>query len=504
MAALPPPLNTVYNAMILCGVDDNANFNGETAAQRIAAEVFDDDFASCMDKTLPELDDDFKSYSSLTAQNGQIRLNPGVKKRIKAFIQWSRDQIRVGMDPATMVFPPDNTTELIRRMKTHEAYKKKASTISDAAKPSQFTSKTKWEDWNPVFMNFLRSIPGRNGVPLSYICRADEGPTIVANIEFIDQYVNRAPLQGEAFKTDAAEVNTYIVSFIAGNSTAEAKILGNERMNNGRLDYMSLKNHYEGTGVNAIDIVKADKVLDTLYYAGEKKPHMWWEEFEKQLTLAFNAYDKKERRQVHSNEMKLRILCRKVTVDFLQHTRASINIELTREPMVMTYEQALATFRNEVNRKFSPEMGNATHARRNINEVRNFRGNRGGRFHRGGGRGRFGRGGNHYSGEKRSRTGTRIVVCSDGQSREVHPAFSFSEKVWNTIPQKERGRLMDERREYKSSRSNSSATVISEITQQSSDSSKNPSVQFQSGTKKDGSIMGGRNEQANFKSRNFN
>ena len=331
MAALPPPLNTVYNAMILCGVDDNANFNGETAAQRIAAEVFDDDFASCMDKTLPELDDDFKSYSSLTAQNGQIRLNPGVKKRIKAFIQWSRDQIRVGMDPATMVFPPDNTTELIRRMKTHEAYKKKASTISDAAKPSQFTSKTKWEDWNPVFKNFLRSIPGRNGVPLSYVCRADEGPTIMANIEFIDQYVNRAPLQGEAFKTDAAEVNTYIVSFIAGNSTAEAKILGNERMNNGRLDYMSLKNHYEGTGVNAIDIVKADKVLDTLYYAGEKKPHMWWEEFEKQLTLAFNAYDKKERRQVHSNEMKLRILCRKVTVDFLQHTRASINIELTRE-----------------------------------------------------------------------------------------------------------------------------------------------------------------------------
>lgn len=508
MAALiPPRVYTVHDAMVICGMADGPPyFDKESQATRFASDVFDDDFESCMDKTITELEADMKSYAALTQANGQIRLTPGVKKRIKAFIQWSRDMIRVGIEPSSLPFPHENAPALICRMKTHEAYVKKASTISDTAKPSQFTSKTKWEDWNPVFINFLRSIPGRNGVPLSYICREEEGPTIVPGIEFIDDYVNRAPLAGPAFVTDSAEVNTYIVSFIAGNSTAEAKILGNAAMHNGRLDYISLKNHYEGTGVNAIDIVKADKVLDSLYYAGEKKPHMWWEEFEKQLTLAFNAYNKKEHRQVHSNEMRLRILCRKVTVDFLQHTRASINIELTREPMTMTYEQALSNFRNEVNRKFPPEMGAPNRTRRNVNEIRYSRGGRGGRFGRGRGRERFGRGGNSYhSGDKRPRTGSRSIMCNDGQTREVHPAFSFSDKVWSTIPQGEKERLLEERRQYKANQTrrntsavSSSVSVVSDLTP----STSTHNVQFQEGTKSGGSIMGGRNEQANFRSRN--
>ena len=33
---------------------------------------------------------------------------------------------------------------------------------------------------------------------------------------------------------------------------------------------------------------KADKILHELNYTGEKKPHMWWNEFEKQLTSAFH------------------------------------------------------------------------------------------------------------------------------------------------------------------------------------------------------------------------
>ena len=54
-----------------------------------------------------------------------------------------------------------------------------------------------------------------------------------------------------------------------------------------------LVEHYEGVGIHTIDIREADKVLTrTLFYAGEKPPYMWWSEFEKQLTRAFNAYVK--------------------------------------------------------------------------------------------------------------------------------------------------------------------------------------------------------------------
>jgi hypothetical protein len=226
-------------------------------------------------------------------------------------------------------------------------------------------------------MNYLRSIPGRDGVPLKYICRTSEEADPTPNVDFLDDYVSMAPLHGEACAIDAADVHTYLVNFVAGNETAEAKIQAYQAQNNERLDYVALKEHYEGVGVHALD--KAENVLSTLYYGGEKKPHMWWEEFEKQITSAFITYNKREGRVVHSPEMKLRILLHKVTADFLVPVKAGIGIELARIPMTMTYEQALAAFRNEVNRKFPPQMSSTTKTRRHINEVGGGRG-RGARF----------------------------------------------------------------------------------------------------------------------------
>ena len=59
-------------------------------------------------------------------------------------------------------------------MKDHAAYVKNSSAIAETAKPTTFTETTKWTDWEPVFHNFLRAIPGRTGVPLSYVIRENE------------------------------------------------------------------------------------------------------------------------------------------------------------------------------------------------------------------------------------------------------------------------------------------------------------------------------------------
>ena len=74
--AIPPPLQTVRDAIIECGVINSIFFKGSTTVERITFEVFDDDFHSCMDKTINELDEDLKSYSALTVNNGQIRITP--------------------------------------------------------------------------------------------------------------------------------------------------------------------------------------------------------------------------------------------------------------------------------------------------------------------------------------------------------------------------------------------------------------------------------------------
>ena len=157
-------------------------------------------------------------------------------------------------------------------------------------------------------MNYLPCISGRDGVPLKYICRTNEDPDPTPHADFMDDYMSMAPLHGESFTIDASTVHTFIVNFISRNDTAEAKIQAVIDQMNGRIDMKCLIDHYKGVGIHSIDIAKTDFIFENLFYSGEKPPHMWWDEFKKQLTSAFMSYVKKESRIVHSNDMKLRIL----------------------------------------------------------------------------------------------------------------------------------------------------------------------------------------------------
>ena len=128
-------------------------------------------------------------------------------------------------------------------------------------------------------------------------------------------------------------------------------------------------------GVLGVNVLKAEEILKSLFYSGEKKSGMWWDEFEKQLSHSFTIIHKDKKREVYSNEMKLRIRIQKVNADFLQSVKAAMSIELIRVPLMMTYEQALTTFRNEVNRKYPPGISTNSSRSRRINEV-NHRGTR--------------------------------------------------------------------------------------------------------------------------------
>ena len=44
----------------------------------------------------------------------------------------------------------------------------------------------------------------------------------------------------------------------------------NAQKNDGRLDLIALKNHYEGVSVHAIDIFKAYKIIQDLFYSDIK------------------------------------------------------------------------------------------------------------------------------------------------------------------------------------------------------------------------------------------
>ena len=46
--------------------------------------------------------------------------------------------------------------------------------------------------------------------------------------------------------------------------------------------------------MNALDIVKADKTLDSILYTEDRNPHMWWRELERILNEAFTIYNRSE------------------------------------------------------------------------------------------------------------------------------------------------------------------------------------------------------------------
>ena len=517
--------------MIVIGIDNTGLFDGQTQAARIAEGMFDDDFESCIDKSDSEIDDDLKTWSNLTISHGQIRLQPVQKKRIKAFTQWVKDKLRQDIDPTIEAFDINNTQELIRRSKAHAAFIEKSKTLSDVAKPDTFTEKTNWMDWKPTFLNYLKHIPGRRGIPLSYVVRP-QGYTAVQG-DMLDEYVQNAPHTGDAFNTDASEVHTYIAKFVKGNSTAESVIISHGKMNNGQADMEALVDHYEGTGINAMIVSEAEKDIDSLHYTGEKRPYMWWEKFELRLTKAFATIDKEEGRVVYSDRQKLRLLQKKVNADFLQNTRDYINGEMNKTPMVYTYGEAISSYKSKVNQKYPPQINN-NNKNRNINQTttRDRDGGRG-RGYRGGGRGRHGnagrgrQGGNNTRG-KRGHPDAKWVKGIDGRQIEVHPSYDFPNHIWNNLPRQEQDKVRESRAKHKSNKRITSAvgtminesnldaqSIISTITEAArtrnvSQATIDPGDGNNNGSNDSNSshnrstIMGGRNEQTDLRTRNRN
>ena len=130
---------------------------------------------------------------------------------------------------------------------------------------------------------------------------------------------------------------------------------------------------------------------------------------------------------------------------------------MTRIPMIMTYDTALANFRNTVNEKY---INNQTphRTRRNIQEIaQRGRGcdcRQGGRFggRRGGGRrgrGRGGRNNNTTSGLKRIQTDSTFITLTDGTVIEFHPSFKFADNIFRKFKTEDCQALINARAAYR-------------------------------------------------------
>ena len=91
--------------MLQCGVLNAPAFGGSTPAQRVASQIFIDSFDTTLSISIEEVNDAMTAFTKLTAANGRIPLQPGVKRRVTAFVQWARTMIQTGRDPTLVAFP---------------------------------------------------------------------------------------------------------------------------------------------------------------------------------------------------------------------------------------------------------------------------------------------------------------------------------------------------------------------------------------------------------------
>lgn len=101
-----------------------------------------------------------------------------------------------------------------------------------------------------------------------------ETPDTTLNPDFIDKYVAMALLRGDAFNIDSSEVYDFLIKYVAGNTTVEANVQLYTITSNGRLRCNALVDHHEGVGFRSVNIFKADEVLNSLLYSGDKRLHM--------------------------------------------------------------------------------------------------------------------------------------------------------------------------------------------------------------------------------------
>ncbi|CAJ1936128.1 unnamed protein product [Cylindrotheca closterium] len=316
----------------------------------MAEELFDNDFGTAMTKSIKQVNMDLAMLASLTAVQGRIVSRPRAQDQIRAFVQWVRDEIRMGRNPAQHPFPAGDTSTLLQRLNFHQKYDVKDSkTLIDNTVPPKWSKEQQWKQWVKLLRDHLRAYIGVNGIPLVYVVRENAAQDPTPQDDFLDEYINMALLVGTAFIVDNKQVLALLNKFIMGCSEAEMVIQALNTTTDGRAAFFALKAFYEGEGIFAHDVMAAENIIATLFYAGEKRPAMYWQKFEQILNNAYATMHHEYGRVMYTDVMKLRSLQQRIKADFLSQTKAAIETNMDAIPMTMTYDHRNRNKNNQDN-----------------------------------------------------------------------------------------------------------------------------------------------------------
>jgi hypothetical protein len=316
--------NPVDLALQWIGFDNLATRN------RLRTEGFEafEDLASMKEKDIRDL---AESYGRRTVADGRFIFGVRRIRYLLGLIHWVQDFKRISGNPSLDEFGGNPIAfrqaldDASNRADVRKIEKDQSDTVSKAADPGKFKDERKWPEWEPAFVNYLSTIPGVNGVPLSYVVREREDPDHTGVFEsFNERAIACSQLEGSVFQADARKVHQLIKSFLQ-TETAEQWIKPLSRRQSGRADMKALRDHYSGEGNTSRRIAVAERIRDTLHYKNERA--MPFSGFLDKLQKMFNIFE--EEKEEITDQAKVRILLKKVEHPQLQDAIGALRVRAT-------------------------------------------------------------------------------------------------------------------------------------------------------------------------------
>ena len=334
VAPVAPALTPIHQVLEWIGFLDNAHRNA------ICNEGGFDDLSGFIGVTETDLRDMAESFEKRSAANGRITFGMRRTKWLVGVMHWVQDFDRCSQVPTINGINDADAmkaalTVAIERAATRKVEADQVDTVSKAADPGKFKDERRWPDWEPAFVNYLSTIPGVYGVPLSYVVRVNENPDFATDFgnDFQAKMVACARLNGNFFKADARKVHQLLKNFLV-TETAEQWIQHLSRHADGRRDMAALRDHYAGEGNASRRIATADRMREGLHYRSERS--MPFTSFLDRLQKMFNIYA--DEGEAYSEGAKIRELLKRVQHSQLQDTVKALEVRFDMDGL--TYTQA--------------------------------------------------------------------------------------------------------------------------------------------------------------------
>ena len=308
-------------------------FDDEDERDTIMEESFEsfEDLKRMTEKDITDLSKDFAKRS----EPDKITFGLRRTKRLKLVLHWVHDFYRCSEDPSIEDIDEDDFLQALsvadERLQVRTSASKKSDQLSREASPGKLDSERKWNTWESGLVNYLSTIPGSFGVPLSYVIRENEDPDPDDQVDFTSKCIACAPLSGPHFEADKREVHQVILSLVQGES-AEDWIRDVKRQNNGRVDFQCLSSHFAGEGNATRRIGEAERLRDTLHYKSERA--MPFESFLTKAKKMFNIFYTEGEEM--AEDAQIRWLLKRIRHPELQGITNALKAQRTTDP-TMTF-----------------------------------------------------------------------------------------------------------------------------------------------------------------------